>query len=132
MRVRDILQNEKFDEKFNGAPIACQFSSIGSLDEKWLTNEFIGSLSQGQSANGEHLRPQCNGPLGAKLIWPCVSEVRDSIEGWAAGYSIPGSSKNVLKPFLRAYYNRYIYGLFSNLFLLLKDPFGCTILKARE
>lgn len=108
MRVRDILQHEKFDDKFNGSPVVSQFSSIGSLDEKWLTMEFMGSLGQGESSKGGQLHPPCKGPLGAKLVWPCVSEVRDSIEGWAAGYSIPGPSKNVLKPFLRAYYNRYI------------------------
>lgn len=38
-------------------------------------------------------------------------QVRNSLEGWAAGRSIPGSSENVNKPFLRQYYHRCVLGI---------------------
>ena len=37
---------------------------------------------------------------------PTVAEVRDSLEGWGAGRSIPGFQKNVGKDFLQPLYHR--------------------------
>ncbi len=51
-----------------------QFSSLGSLDEKWMS-EFACSLSAGKSDNGS--------PLGIGkplIVWPTVEDVRTSIE----------------------------------------------------
>jgi hypothetical protein len=41
------------------------------------------------------------GREGFQLVWPTVEEVRNSVEGWAAGASVPGPEKNVSKPFLQ-------------------------------
>lgn len=41
-----------------------------------------------------------------QLVWPTVSEVQHSIEGFAAGGSIPGTAKNVNKPFLQPCWRR--------------------------
>lgn len=46
------------------------------------------------------------GPQGFQLIWPAVQEVRDSVEGWRGGASVPGPAKNVNKPFLQPYWHR--------------------------
>ena len=59
-----------------------QCSSLGSLSQLWMT-EFCNSLSTTLS--------------DIKMIWPTVSEVRDSIEGYNAGACIPGTSTNVSK-----------------------------------
>ena len=34
-------------------------------------------------------------------------QVRNSVEGWAAGGSIPGTLKNVERPFLQEYWRRF-------------------------
>lgn len=122
--------------------LALQFSSLGSIDNKWLLEEFATSLASeaGQSLQGRPFKAQ-----DVFLVWPTVEQVKGSIEGWAAGetlsfrltllmtggctfaykcysqmeytysqqldghavpcilsgMSIPGSTKNVSKPFLQ-------------------------------
>lgn len=49
--------------------------------------------------------PTASGRAGLQLLWPTVEEVRNSVEGWAAGASVPGPAKNVQKPFLQPYYH---------------------------
>ena len=44
--------------------------------------------------------------LTAFLRRPTVAEVRDSLEGWAAGSSIPGSHTNVTRDFLQPLFHR--------------------------
>lgn len=81
--------------------MACQFSSIGSLNEKWLTGEFLASASAGMDTSGALLGTPRPGREGLQLVWPTEEEVRWSVEGWMAGASIPGSEQNVSKAFLR-------------------------------
>ncbi|KAK9811236.1 hypothetical protein WJX72_000407 [[Myrmecia] bisecta] len=107
LRVRDLLGREAFDDSFQHAPIAAQFSSLGSLDEKWLLNEFRLSLAAGTCSADKKLGLPAVGPTGLQLVWPMVAEVRDSGEGWYAGGSIPGSHKNVTKAFLQPYWHRW-------------------------
>ena len=52
LRVQSLLARESFPPHFQGSPLIAQFSSLGSLDERWLTNEFRGSLSAGLSTTG--------------------------------------------------------------------------------
>ena len=54
----------------------------------------------------EKLGPSAKGVEGLKLVWPTVQEIRDSVEGWCGGNSVPGPSKNVNKPFLQPYWHR--------------------------
>ncbi len=49
MGLRHFLQAEHFDAKFRGAPVAAQFSSMGSLTANWM-REFSDSLSAGRVA----------------------------------------------------------------------------------
>lgn len=51
-----------------------QFSSLGSLDEKWMA-EFASSLSSGVSEDKSLL-----GPGDPLIIWPTVEDVRCSLE----------------------------------------------------
>ncbi|CAA7394486.1 unnamed protein product [Spirodela intermedia] len=101
MKIRNILEKFTFDKDFQGSPLAYQFSSLGSLDEKWLS-EFALSLSSGVSSD--------NSPLGlgkAQIIWPTVEDVRCSLEGYASGSAIPSPLKNVEKEFLKKYWAKW-------------------------
>ncbi|XP_074564709.1 tyrosyl-DNA phosphodiesterase 1 [Curcuma longa] len=101
MKLRSVLENCVFDKEFCKSPLVYQFSSLGSLDEKWLS-ELAVSMSSGISSD--------KSPLGIGkplIIWPTVEDVRCSIEGYAAGSAIPSPQKNVEKAFLRKYWARW-------------------------
>ena len=106
MRLRALLAAETFPSGMRGAPLAAQFSSMGSLDDKWVQQEFLPTLSAGRAEGGGTLGAPAAGAAGLQLVWPTVAEVQNSIEGWAAGGSIPGPAKNVDKAFLQPYYCR--------------------------
>ncbi|KAJ1408107.1 Tyrosyl-DNA phosphodiesterase I [Sesbania bispinosa] len=96
MKLRSLLQDCTFDEQFKKSPLVyqilesavlifsivvilnlylLQFSSLGSLDEKWMA-ELASSMSAGLSEDKV--------PLGLgepQIIWPTVEDVRCSLEG---------------------------------------------------
>ncbi|KMS96656.1 hypothetical protein BVRB_8g201170 isoform B [Beta vulgaris subsp. vulgaris] len=101
MKLRSILEQCTFDEEFKRSPLIYQFSSLGSLDEKWMT-ELRTSMSSGVLAD--------KSPLGLGeplIIWPSVEDVRCSLEGYAAGNAIPSPLKNVEKGFLNKYWAKW-------------------------
>ncbi|XP_019169528.1 PREDICTED: tyrosyl-DNA phosphodiesterase 1 [Ipomoea nil] len=101
MKLRTVLQECTFSKEFQKSPLVYQFSSLGSLDEKWMT-EFASSLSAGKSDD--------NKPLGIgeqMIVWPTVEDVRCSLEGYAAGSCIPSPLKNVEKEFLKKYWAKW-------------------------
>lgn len=101
MKLRSILEQCTFDEEFKKSPLVYQFSSLGSLDEKWFT-ELRTSMSSGLSAD--------KSPLGLGeplIIWPTVEDVRWSLEGYAAGNAIPSPLKNVEREFLKKYWAKW-------------------------
>lgn len=59
-RVAGLLRGAgpAFDDAFRGAPLAYQFSSLGSLSAKWLA-EFRASLSAGTARDGGAARAPC-------------------------------------------------------------------------
>eukprot|EP00118_Oscarella_pearsei_P011910 m.83681 g.83681 ORF g.83681 m.83681 type:complete len:474 (+) comp36365_c0_seq2:231-1652(+) len=74
--------------------ILAQFSSIGSLGSdstKWLTGEFLTSLSSTRPQLQSLVKPRLS------LVFPSVENVRQSLEGYPAGGSLPYSSKTALK-----------------------------------
>ncbi|KDD71736.1 tyrosyl-DNA phosphodiesterase, partial [Helicosporidium sp. ATCC 50920] len=73
--------------------VVAQCSSLGALDDAWLDGEFGESLRGG--------RRRCSDEPALSLVWPTVEDVQNSIEGWAAGRSIPGPLKNVEKTALQ-------------------------------
>jgi tyrosyl-DNA phosphodiesterase 1 len=86
-------------------PIICQFSSIGSLTEKYLREL---QVSMDTSLARIRDRPiSTNEPLRLKFVYPTVSDIRDSVEGYRGGGSVPGSTKNVSKPFLRSLFHKW-------------------------
>lgn len=101
MKLRTILQESNFAKEFQHSPLVYQFSSLGSLDEKWM-GELASSLSSGFADDKT--------PLGlgkAQIVWPTVEDVRCSLEGYAAGNAIPSPLKNVEKEFLKKYWAKW-------------------------
>ncbi|KAL1355456.1 hypothetical protein HN51_007488 [Arachis hypogaea] len=101
MKLRSLLQECTFDDDFKKSPLIYQFSSLGSLDEKWMA-ELTSSMSAGLSEDKT--------PLGLgepQIIWPTVEDVRCSLEGYAAGNAIPSPFKNVEKAFLKKYWAKW-------------------------
>jgi tyrosyl-DNA phosphodiesterase-1 len=107
MKLRECLNNEPggFPAHFAAAPVLAQYSSIGSLSDSWLLGQFLASAAAGRSGG----RPLGPPPLpdGLSLVWPTVSEVQNSVEGWFAGRSIPAPPKNVTREFLQRHYRRW-------------------------
>jgi tyrosyl-DNA phosphodiesterase 1 len=94
----------------NNAAVVCQFSSMGSLNEKWLLGEFGASTTGAamptttMSGHGSTTtRPQPR----LLLVYPTAEEVRSSVEGYAGGGSLPADTKNVTKAFLQPLYHRW-------------------------
>ena len=58
MRVRALLNRERFPRGFANSPLAAQFSSLGSLDAKWLP-----AGAAGQPGGGRRGRRRAAGPL---------------------------------------------------------------------
>lgn len=90
-RVAAILRNEVFDASYAHAPILAQFSSIGNISDKFM-REITESFSAGQF-EGAPSHP----PPDVQLVWPTVSEVRDSLEGFFGGGSLCGYSNRFQK-----------------------------------
>ncbi|KAL5578945.1 hypothetical protein UlMin_011387 [Ulmus minor] len=101
MKLRTVLQECTFDKEFQKSPLVYQFSSLGSLDEKWMA-ELKSSMSSGLSKDKTPL-----GPGEPLIIWPTVEDVRCSLEGYAAGNAIPSPLKNVEKEFLKKYWAKW-------------------------
>ncbi|KAK6123983.1 hypothetical protein DH2020_042266 [Rehmannia glutinosa] len=74
MKLRTVLQDCTFEKQFERSPLIYQFSSLGSLDEKWMA-ELASSMSAGMTEDKKPLG------LGKPLIvWPSVEDVRCSLE----------------------------------------------------
>ncbi|CAM6010721.1 unnamed protein product [Sphagnum balticum] len=101
MKLRKVLQEQSFEQEFKGAPIVYQFSSLGSLDEKWLS-ELAASMQAGSTFEKEPL-----GHGATQFIWPTVEDIRCSLEGYAAGNAVPSPQKNVERVFLSKYWSHW-------------------------
>ncbi|RWS11054.1 tyrosyl-DNA phosphodiesterase 1-like protein, partial [Dinothrombium tinctorium] len=105
LKVKKILSTVGISDKVDSSwPVIAQFSSIGTLGstpERWLTGEFLDSLK----TTGN--RPEFKKTF-LKLIFPCVEDVRNSLEGYMAGGSLP-YSENVAKKqeYLKSYLHRW-------------------------
>ena len=91
----------------NHQPIVCQFSSIGSLSEKYLRE--LQSSFDVQRARPQQTQAtgKDTSPIHIKIVYPTVQEIRGSLEGYEGGGSVPGTQKNVSKPFLRPLFHRW-------------------------
>lgn len=110
LRLRNLLSQHgpSKDLVSNHWPLVAQFSSIGSLGssaEAWLTGEFLRSLATVKNS-GPAVQSV---PL--KLIFPTVTDVRCSLEGYPAGQSLPYSIRTADKQrWLDGYFHRWRSG----------------------
>ncbi|KAG8189466.1 hypothetical protein JTE90_018119 [Oedothorax gibbosus] len=85
--------------------VVCQFSSIGSLGQshdEWLTGEFGISMMTTKKA------PLACKSSCIKLVYPSVDNVRNSLEGYPAGASLPYSIKVAQKqPYLKSFMHQW-------------------------
>lgn len=79
-------------------PIVCQFSSLGALSVRYLT-DFVTTLRGGV--------PCATLKDALKLVFPTPACIRHSVEGYAGGGTVPSSKRNVNKPFLRPLWHRW-------------------------
>lgn len=98
MALRRALSKQTFASRFEHAPVLCQFTSIGSIAERWM-EEMRASLCAGKSdSSAARLGGARLGDGPMQLIWPTAEEVRSSLGGYTSGGSIPGPSKNIHRP----------------------------------
>ncbi len=88
-RVREILADEEIDGRFRDAPVVAQCSSLGTMSEK-----YVAQLLESFAAASDTARFQ--------LIWPSVSQVQHSLEGWFGGGSVCVTKDRLSKPVVQA------------------------------
>ena len=93
-RVQQILADEPMDDCFRNAPVVAQCSSLGTMSQK-----YIDELSASFAPRGATEKKACGKP-SFQLIWPSVSEVQHSLEGWFGGGSVCGTKERLFKPAL--------------------------------
>ncbi|KAF6020566.1 TDP1 [Bugula neritina] len=90
LKLRKILQQHGPASDASSWPVIGQFSSIGRLGanaNSWLRGEFMQSLSMTKGGT-------LSAPLpDLKLVFPTVENVRNSLEGYQAGGSLPFSQQ---------------------------------------
>lgn len=92
-KLRKMLLDESRDRPASasdehGDELVFQYSSIGSLDPKWLYDEFCDSCcASAGGSNGLNRERMKNAGTGLHLIWPTVDEVRNSVEGYQVSRS---------------------------------------------
>ncbi|GFH47147.1 hypothetical protein CTEN210_03622 [Chaetoceros tenuissimus] len=95
LKVKATIEKHASTTNTSCGQIICQFSSIGALSLKWM-KDFLSSLSV---TRGRRISDDLQGVV--KLVYPTVDEIKDSIEGYIGGCSVPGTKKNLSKPFLK-------------------------------
>eukprot|EP00917_Polyrhabdina_sp_WS-2016_P028606 GHVP01060955.1.p1 GENE.GHVP01060955.1~~GHVP01060955.1.p1 ORF type:complete len:487 (-),score=93.35 GHVP01060955.1:1674-3134(-) len=103
MALREILKDTNVLVSGSSKYIV-QFSSLGSMTENWLLKEFWQTLTT--SKKNPHGETRSYKPGELSLLIPEKESVRKSIEGWAAGVSIPIPSSNI-KPFLKPFWTAW-------------------------
>ena len=103
LKVREAIQNytSKSTSTSTPRPVVCQFSSIGTLSDKYL-HSLQTSMDTCLARNER--RGQS---LQLKFVYPTVEEIRTSVEGYPGGDSVPGRKKCVSKPLLRSFWYKW-------------------------
>uniref|UniRef100_A0A8C6JYJ1 Uncharacterized protein n=1 Tax=Melopsittacus undulatus TaxID=13146 RepID=A0A8C6JYJ1_MELUD len=107
LRLRKLLKEHALSIPAQESwPVVGQFSSIGSMGadgSKWLCSEFQESLvAAGRSVLGL----KCDVPV--HLVYPTVNNVRQSLEGYPAGGSLPYSIQTAQKQlWLHSYFHKW-------------------------
>jgi tyrosyl-DNA phosphodiesterase 1 len=89
---------QKKDNSSQGGPIVCQFSSIGALSVPYLAKLFV---AWNVGLAGSAPPPKGIPSTLFKIVWPTFQEIASSVEGPIGGGTVPGRTKNLVKPFVR-------------------------------
>ncbi|XP_035184482.1 tyrosyl-DNA phosphodiesterase 1 isoform X2 [Oxyura jamaicensis] len=108
LRLRKLLKEHASSVPAQESwPVVGQFSSIGSMgadESKWLCSEFQESLVAVGSRATSLLK--CDVPV--HLVYPTVNNVRQSLEGYPAGGSLPYSIQTAQKQlWLHTYFHKW-------------------------
>ncbi|KAF1661353.1 Tyrosyl-DNA phosphodiesterase 1, partial [Aptenodytes patagonicus] len=108
LRLRKLLKEHASSTSAQESwPVVGQFSSIGSMGadgSKWLCSEFQESLVAAGSSVTTLLK--CDVPI--HLVYPTVNNVRQSLEGYPAGGSLPYSIQTAQKQlWLHSYFHKW-------------------------
>ncbi|NXK45574.1 TYDP1 phosphodiesterase, partial [Chauna torquata] len=114
LRLRKLLKDHASSIPARESwPVVGQFSSIGSMGadgSKWLCSEFQESLVAAGSSVTTLLK--CDVPV--HLVYPTVNNVRQSLEGYPAGGSLPYSIQTAQKQlWLHSYFQLYLAEMLS-------------------
>ncbi|XP_042299645.1 tyrosyl-DNA phosphodiesterase 1 isoform X2 [Sceloporus undulatus] len=108
LRLRKLLKDhatQVLDQ--NSWPVIGQFSSIGSMgadQSKWLCSEFRDSFA----SLGNSVKSLTNHDIPICLVYPTVENVRQSLEGYPAGGSLPYSIQTAQKQlWLHSYFHQW-------------------------
>ncbi|XP_057269390.1 tyrosyl-DNA phosphodiesterase 1 [Pezoporus wallicus] len=107
LRLRKLLKEHALSIPAQESwPVVGQFSSIGSMGadgSKWLCSEFQESLV---AAGRSVMSLKCDVPV--HLVYPTVNNVRQSLEGYPAGGSLPYSIQTAQKQlWLHSYFHKW-------------------------
>ncbi|KAI0558679.1 Tyrosyl-DNA phosphodiesterase [Gracilaria domingensis] len=91
LRLRSVLQ-EVVEDCAEDSVAVCQFSSLGSIQEKWMKEEFHDTLFASRRV-ARPKRPKLKEEI--HLVYPTLHQVQNSNEGLAAGASLPVPGKNM-------------------------------------
>lgn len=87
-----------YDQSTAG-PIVSQCSSIGSLSAPYLAKLLVAWNVTTAGTNG---KPPKEIPSNAfKIVWPTLQEIASSVEGVRGGGTVPGRTRNLVKPCIR-------------------------------
>ncbi|NXP72884.1 TYDP1 phosphodiesterase, partial [Ramphastos sulfuratus] len=108
LRLRKLLKEHSLPVPARESwPVVGQFSSIGSMGSdgsKWLCSEFQESLV----AAGNSLATPLKSDVPMHLVYPTVNNVRQSLEGYPAGGSLPYSIQTAQKQlWLHSYFHKW-------------------------
>ena len=99
LKLRQAIQRYTMPAK-EPRPIVMQFTSIGTTSEAYLRTlqTSMDTCLAAACGGKENLK---NMPLSLRLVYPTAREIRESIEGYVGGGTVPGSQKNVSKAHLQ-------------------------------
>jgi tyrosyl-DNA phosphodiesterase-1 len=101
MRVRKLLEAERFPARFVGSPLAVQVSAVASVNPAWL-DEIFESFGAGCADDTAATKlgvpvvdvsVQPSPPPRLYFIWPTMEEVRTAMHGWGTGGALPASAR---------------------------------------
>lgn len=93
-RLRVLLADERITHSAADSVAICQFSSLGSIQEKWMNDEFATTLF---TQSGDSIDAACAARARGEiqLVYPTCAQVEASNEGLQAGASIPVPGRNL-------------------------------------